>query len=189
MKTGTLRFLGILSAGACIWACSSGTSAKKASPDSTAAAASPSALDAANALPVIRARLEPLSEIEQRGDMFALATVAPQSATETSKPNGFSVSAPRTLGSALRLSRDGDSNTWLDLRALDVRAAQGAIEQGTLVYHAANPDLDVLLSLGASRLEELRVLHSANAPPVCALLAERWPRVCSSARPMAGSKR
>ena len=168
MKTGMLRFLGVLSVGAWFsWACSSGTSAKKAPPDGTAASASPSALDAVNALPLIRARLEPLSEIEQRGDLFALATTKLHSIAEASKPQGFSVSAPRTLGKALRLSRDGDSDTWLDLRALDVRAATlGSVEQGTLVYRAANPDLDVLLALGASRLEELRVLHSAKAPSV-----------------------
>src|SRR5207245_314060 len=74
------------------------------------------------------------------------------------------ISAPRSLSKALRLSRDSDAETWLEVHALGIRdTAQGAVEQGAVVYRAADADLDVVLSLGTSRLEELRVLRSAKA--------------------------
>jgi YD repeat-containing protein len=123
-----------------------------------------SPLDVANGIAAIHSRLDLGNNIELKGDAFTLASVSVQPPAGSSLTNAFSASAPRILSKALRLSRNSETETWLEMRALGTRdTAQGAVEQDAVVYRAADVDLDVVLSLGSSRLEELRVLRSAKA--------------------------
>jgi len=164
MRTGLTRALAVVGVSVLLTlACSDGSSAKKATGGGTAATlASP--LEVANGLAAIRSRLDLGGRIELKGDAFALASVSLPPTAASSVPNTFSVSAPRTMSKGLRLQSDSVPGIWLQMRALGMRdATQGAVEQGAVVYRAADVDLDVVLSLGSSRLEELRVLRSANA--------------------------
>jgi N-acetylneuraminic acid mutarotase len=126
-------------------------------------AASP--VDVVRGFSALRSRVDGASRLEARSDAQWLAKV--DSGGASLQPSSFSVAVPRQSSGAVRLSREGDENTWLEIRTLGTTGSvAGSIEQGAIAYRGADRDLDVVLSIGASRFEELRVLRTARAPTV-----------------------
>ncbi len=160
MKTGSMRWFGIWGVSACLTvACSDGSNAKKAAIASPVATVS--AYEVASSMPVLRARLDAAAAIEEHEDAFTLAAVA---STPDHAAPALLVAVPRRLSNAIRMSREGGSPAWVEVHPLGLReSVEGAVEKGAIVYRDADKDTDLVLSLGATRFEELRVLRSTSA--------------------------
>src|ERR1700743_3757442 len=131
MNMGRVYRFGVWAVGAILTvACSDASSSKKSAVSSLSAPAPLSARRIANGIPAIQARLESARSVEAHGEAFLLASTSGNAPEHHA--GSFSVSAPSTLAQSVRLSRDEDADTWLDVRPLGLRAATpGKVEQST----------------------------------------------------------
>ncbi|MBI4701453.1 MAG: hypothetical protein HY744_09885, partial [Deltaproteobacteria bacterium] len=97
----------------------------------------------------------------------------------------LAASAPASAQDAVRIERPGEAGVSLDIRATGRDAVPGRIEDGVVVYRRAEPSTDVIVVLGASRVEELRLLRGPEAPSVARYELRPGPGV-SAVRQRAG---
>ena len=122
MNMGRVYRFGVWAVAGCLTvACSDASSGRKTAGSLAAPAQTVSAHSIANGIPAIRPRLESARAIEPSGEAFVLASTSAEAVLPSA--NAFHVTAPSTLAKPQRLSRDGEEQTWLEVRPLNLRAA------------------------------------------------------------------
>ena len=175
MKTGLARWFGLWGVGIALTLECSSDSTQKLPDDEVARTSSP--LEVVQSAAVLGSRLNETDAIEAHPDGLWLASSAARGGSQPALPRAFSLSAPRRLSDPIRLSREGDDSSWLEIWTLGMLDnVVGSIEKSTVVYRDADHDLDVVLALAPSQLDELRVLRSAQAPTIAryALDVRAW---------------
>jgi hypothetical protein len=86
--------------------------------------------------------------------------------------SGLRARLPSTASGALHLESTKEPRAWADVRAEDLAAVAGVIDEGALVFRDALAGVDVVIATDGARAEELRLHHAQ--PAGSSALGARW---------------